>query len=116
MKKIIILSGILVLLLVGGCTTQKITGEAVQENVKEINIDAFRFGYEPSQITVKKGEKVRLVVNNVDTPHGIRIPEFDAKGENIVEFTPDKTGEFEWYCSIPCGSGHMTMSGQIYVE
>lgn len=97
------------------------TGSAVKitsgvSGVKEFNVKAFQFGYDPDVITVKKGEKVRIKINNTDVPHGIRIPELDVKDENQVEFTADKAGEFAWYCTIFCGEGHRQMSGRLIVK
>ncbi|PIN87334.1 cytochrome C oxidase subunit II [Candidatus Woesearchaeota archaeon CG10_big_fil_rev_8_21_14_0_10_44_13] len=115
MKKMIL---ILVVLLLAGCAKNASTGQAVTDvdGVKEYDVDAFRFSYTPDEIRVKQGDDVRININNVDTPHGIMIPDFNAEGENTVEFTADKKGEFAWYCLIPCGSGHMQMRGKIIVE
>ena len=91
------------------------TGSASQDqrNVKEFTIKAFRFGYEPDAITVNKGDVVRLVIDNTDALHGIRIPEFGVSGDDVIEFTANKTGEFTWYCTNMCGSGHRAMNGTL---
>jgi cytochrome c oxidase subunit 2 len=92
-----------------------VTGCSI-ENVVEFNIEAFRFGYTPNVIRVNQGDNVKLNIDNVDTPHGIRIPELGVSGENTVEFTANEKGEFTWRCLIPCGQGHMVMNGTIIVE
>ena len=96
------------------------TGDAIKTDasnaIKEINVKAFKFGYTPEEITVNKGEKIRIKIDNVDVPHGIRIPDLGVEGENMVEFTADKEGEYTWYCLIPCGKGHMTMQGKLIVK
>lgn len=97
-----------------GSTVKTTTGENSQ--VKEFRVDAFRFGYSPETIAVNKGDKVKIIIDNTDVPHGIRIPDFKVGGENEIEFTADKAGEFTWYCFIPCGSGHMTMKGTLIVK
>ncbi len=86
------------------------------KEIKEFTIQAFRFGYSPDTISVNKGDKVRLNINNTDVPHGIRIPELNIKDENRLEFTADKAGQFDWYCLVPCGSGHMQMKGKLIVK
>lgn len=85
-------------------------------NVKVINIDASRFQYTPGTITVKKGDHVKIIINSIDTPHGIAIPELGVSGVESVEFTADKAGTFEFHCPTPCGSGHRTMKGTLVIE
>ena len=83
---------------------------------KEFTIQAIRFGYSPDTISVTKGDKVRLNIDNTDVPHGIRIPELNLQGENSLEFTANQVGQFDWYCLVPCGSGHMQMKGKLIVK
>jgi len=118
MKKIVFIWVILLILFLSGCSSNNITGNAIggKETAKEFNIDAFQFGYSPDAITVNKGDKVKININNVDVPHGIRIPDLGLKGEKTIEFTADKTGEFIWYCLIPCGQGHMQMKGKLIIK
>lgn len=89
---------------------------AQKPTVKEINIQAFRFGYDSDTVTVNNGDIVRLKITNVDTRHGIRIPALNLQGEALIEFTANTTGEFDWYCLIPCGTGHMQMKGKLVVK
>jgi len=87
-----------------------------QQSVKEFTVKAFRFGYEPDAITVNKGDLVKLVIDNTDTLHGIRIPDLGVSGNDVIEFTANKTGEFTWYCAVMCGSGHRAMNGTLTVR
>ncbi len=84
--------------------------------IREISVRAFSFGYEPSIINVKKGESVRIVIDNTDFPHGINIPSLKVKGIDQVELTINQEGEFPWYCAAYCGEGHGRMSGKIIVQ
>lgn len=117
-KKLVI--GIVVLAVIIGViflVNSKITGNVVKsEDVKVFKIDAFRFGYTPDLIEVNKGDKVRIEINNKDTLHGIRIPDLGIKGNEVLEFTADKTGEFIWYCTNMCGQGHGDMQGKLVVK
>lgn len=60
-----------------------------------------------NKITVKKGELVRLKVTDTKGMHNINIDEFNIhvetplNEEKIIEFTPDRTGDFIYYCSKP---------------
>jgi len=126
MKKYILIVIILVIAIVAGIFIKKsITGDAVitgnsinniKSETKEFTVKAFRFGYTPNTISINKGDKVKIIVDNTDTLHGIRIPELNVKGNEILEFTADKTGEFDWYCNNMCGEEHKTMRGKIIVK
>ncbi len=86
------------------------------DGVKEIIIDAKRFDFNPSLINLKLGEDVRFRINNLDTTHGIKIPEFGVSGNEVVEFNANKKGRFDFYCNNFCGEGHKAMKGKIIVE
>ncbi|MEK6859737.1 MAG: cupredoxin domain-containing protein [Nanoarchaeota archaeon] len=118
MKKYIIIVGIIIILAIAGIFALKsFTGKVIaQSDIKEFTVNAFRFGYSPDIITVNKGDKVKIIINNTDTLHGIRIPELNLKGNEAIEFTAEKTGEFDWYCTNMCGKGHMEMKGKLIVK
>ena len=115
MKKILIITLIVVLM---GLAIFKFTGNSVKDNeeIKEFNVKAFRFGYSPDVIEVNKGDKVRINIENTDTLHGIRIPDFGIKGNENLEFEANKSGEFTWYCTNMCGSQHKEMQGRLIVK
>lgn len=114
-KKILVGIGILVLVLIVFIFLG-FTRKVVSEDVKEFNIEAFRFGYSLDVIRVKQGDKVKIVVDNIEGIHGIRLSEFDVAGMESVEFVADKKGEFIWYCNNYCGEGHTSMQGKLIVE
>ncbi len=93
-----------------------ISGSVNSGDTKVITIDAVRWQYAPETITVKKGDKVKIIVTNKDTAHGIAIPDFGVSGADSVEFTADKTGTFEFHCPTYCGQGHKEMKGTLIVE
>ena len=86
-----------------------------------IDVTAKRYGFEPAEITVKKGEAVELEVTSADVPHGLRIRELKidlrvSKGKKAdTVFTPQTTGTFVGHCSVFCGSGHGEMTLTIHV-
>lgn len=118
MNKTAIIIGIVAILLVSSIFVLKsFTGNSVKENdVKEFTVKAFKYGYTPDTITVDRGDKVRIKIDNTDVPHGIRIPDLNLKNNNLIEFTADKRGEFTWYCAVYCGEGHMKMKGNLIVK
>jgi cytochrome c oxidase subunit 2 len=92
-----------------------------QNDPRTIEITAKKFAYEPSEITVKKGVPLLLVIKSVDVAHGLRFRELslDTKinkgGTAELRFTPEKTGDFVGHCSVFCGSGHGSMTLTLHV-
>lgn len=88
---------------------------------RRVEISAKRFGFEPAEITLKKGEPVDLVLKSNYVPHGLRFRELNvdvrvAKGGTAdVHFTPDKAGDFVGHCSVFCGKGHGSMALKLHV-
>lgn len=122
---------IVVLIILGFVVFNKpsnITGGVINNNVpfsgetKEFTIEAFRFSFNPSTIEVNQGDKVKITAYSKDVPHGLSIPGYgvnlylDGLKEQTAEFIADKKGTFRFYCSVPCGSGHSTMGGQLIVR
>lgn len=101
-----------------GCAGMDI-GDA---NAKEFVVVASKYKFEPSTITVNKGDRVRLTLKSADVSHGIWIREFgvnlaaDAGGQKTIEFVADKEGTFNFDCSVYCGEGHLEMSGRLVVN
>ena len=88
----------------------------------ELQIAAKKYEFNPSVITVKKDEHVRLIITASDHDHGFKLDAFKMnqrlkKGEPAtVDFIADKAGEFPFQCSVVCGLGHHKMKGKVVVE
>lgn len=86
-----------------------------------ITIHAERYKFVPSEITLKQGQKVKLIFISSDVPHGIAVTDlgisanFSKAHPNQVVLTPDKFGTFEGECSRYCGAGHGKMKLEIHV-
>jgi len=94
----------------------KSSSELMTKNIKEINMEAGSFYYKPNTITVKKGETVKIVMHSVSMMHDFNIDELNVRmpivkngDTGIVEFTADKVGTFEYYCSV----GQHRANGQV---
>ena len=93
-----------------------------QGSLKEFTMTARTWAFEPSEIRVNKGDRVKLTITSVDVAHGFAIPEFNVNArlepgqQTTVEFTADKAGTFSFFCSVVCGSGHSGMRGTLVVE
>ncbi len=90
--------------------------------VREIMMTACKYRFDPKEIVVKKGERVRLVITALDRDHGFRLDAFNLnqkleKGKpTSLEFTADRAGTFSFKCSDLCGLGHPKMKGELIVE
>ena len=94
----------------GQTTTTQTTAAQVTESSDDVDLvielTAKDFSFSETSITVKKGQTVRVELTITDGTHDWVLDEFSAKtkqastGTVTVEFTADKTGEFEYYCSV----------------
>jgi len=90
--------------------------------VREIKMTAKKYEFNPEEIPVKQGERVRLLVTATDRKHGFQIEALGLKTElpegkeTAVEFTADKPGTYEFKCSVRCGWRHGSMKGRLIVE
>jgi cytochrome c oxidase subunit 2 len=97
-------------------------GQATSSGYHQFAMTAKNYEFDPGVITVKKGEKVRLIITATDCDHDFRLDAFDInqvlkKGDpETIEFTATKAGTFEFKCSVYCGKGHRKMQGKLVVE
>ena len=86
-----------------------------------IRIVAKKFEFNPSEITLKKGEPANLELIAIDRIHGFSLKALgiraDVKPDQsvIVRIVPDKVGTFVFACDIFCGDDHEDMQGVIKV-
>ncbi|HHL39719.1 MAG TPA: hypothetical protein ENJ37_04375 [Deltaproteobacteria bacterium] len=110
-------------------------GIVEKNGVKEVHIKAFSYGYVPRNIRVNKGDKVRLIVTNIDKaagitknpdvimgltiygPYGLRTNLTAPRGISVMsEFVADYAGEYEIYCQHFCGPLHLEMRATFFVD
>ncbi len=96
---------------------------AAQSNdPRVIEVIARRYVFEPAQIDVTEGERVRILVKSGDGLHGFEIKKFKVSKEIprgsdavAIEFTATEAGSFPILCSVYCGDGHNDMKGTLVV-
>jgi len=94
---------------------------AMSEN--EIAVEGGEFKFTPSEITVKKGEKVKITFKNTGSVQhdyviedlGISTKRVNPGQEDSVEFTPNESGEFKFLCSVG-NHEELGMLGTLIVE
>jgi cytochrome c oxidase subunit II len=110
-----------------------------EQTPRVIAMTAKDFEFDPAEIHLKVGEKVRLQVISADRTHGIHISAFPdgarantppglafifgedcwklKKGEAVpVDIEATEPGTYSFVCCKSCGTGHKRMTGRIYVE
>ncbi len=96
--------------------------QAMAADEPVIRITARKFEFSPHTLTLKKGVPVVLEVTALDRVHGFNLPDFGVRSDLVpgkvtrFRFTPDKTGEFVFFCDVFCGDGHEEMSGVLTVK
>ena len=82
-----------------------------------------RGNFWPRRLSLPVGKKVKLRIRNVDTvTHGFAIPAMGVEAQEIkaghyiiVEFTPQKPGEYDFYCTAWCSESHLQMRGVLEI-
>ena len=89
-----------------------------------VRINAERFNFTPSDVSVAPGADIEFHLTSDDTAHGFRIlgqavdiaiPK-RGRGTATVRFTPPGPGTYVFECSRMCGAGHSFMRGTIRVK
>ena len=93
-----------------------------QSNVKVFNVTGKNFAFSVTEIKVKKGDKVTINFSSIGGYHDLVVDEFKAATQKVqtgsntsVTFTADKTGTYEYYCSVD-SHRKMGMVGKLIVE
>jgi cytochrome c oxidase subunit II len=98
------------------------SGSATQGTTKEFTVTGQNFSFSPTTLTVNKGDTVKITFKNAGGMHDIVFPDFKAQSKVIqagasdtITFTADKTGSFEYFCSV---GNHraMGMKGTLVVQ
>ncbi len=87
---------------------EDITGNvvAIENGYQIIRMEVNRYGWEPDKFVLKEDVPVKWIINGKEINgcnNAIQVPKlglnFDIKrGEQIIEFTPDKEGVIPWSC------------------
>ncbi|AGA57363.1 heme/copper-type cytochrome/quinol oxidases, subunit 2 [Thermobacillus composti KWC4] len=85
---------------------------------KSFEIKAKNWAFEPTEIRVNKGDTVEIKLVNEEGFHEVEIKGYGKKikADESITFTADQTGEFDFICSVFCGTGHDDMIGKLIVE
>jgi cytochrome c oxidase subunit 2 len=91
------------------------------EKVHTVTVHAKKYAFVPAEITLHKGETVKLKLISDDVDHGLAVRALDIradmpKGKPVeVVVTPEQAGDFAGTCSHFCGMGHGSMNFVVHV-
>lgn len=97
--------------------------EQIDSEIKEIAITGNDFSFSPSKITIKAGQKVKIVFENKGSVHhNLIIEELGISTKTIgngqtdsVEFIASTQGKFDIICSVP-GHKELGMKAELIIE
>ena len=103
-------------------TTPTPTTPAPTATTKSFTVTGANFSFTPTTLTVNKGDTVKIHFVNSGGFHDWVLDEFNVKTPTIqggatadVQFVADKTGTFEYYCSVG-DHRQMGMKGTLTVK
>jgi heme/copper-type cytochrome/quinol oxidase subunit 2 len=76
----------------------------------EVSIQASQSGFEPSEVVLRKGEAVRIVLSSADREHCFAVDAFRIEKRILpgrptsFDFTPERAGRFPFYCCLESGA------------
>ena len=91
------------------------------QDTRTVTVTARRFEFSPNQITLVRGETVRLQVRSEDVTHGLFVRplgiDLDIAPDRTTEVTvtPQQAGTYRAICDHFCGAGHGGMKMTILV-
>jgi cytochrome c oxidase subunit 2 len=109
-------------------TKVRTEGECANPRVEQVGneyvayVQAFAFGYLPSEMRFKVGRKVTFYVTSPDVQHSFHVHHTNINVQVIpgeiakVSYTFTKPGEYPIICNEYCGIGHANMISKLIVE
>lgn len=102
--------------------TNEASPSTVEGGMVELKLDASNYKFSTNELKVRKGDRVKITLTSTGGTHDLKIDQFnvatkvvDTGMSDSVEFTADKVGSFEYYCSVGNHKA-MGMKGILVVE
>lgn len=98
-----------------------VAGAALARPGLEIRIRASAGGFEPAELSLRKGEVVKVVLTAEDREHCFALDAFRVEKrivpgrETSFDLTPDREGRFPFYCCVEEGEAAAVERGFLVV-
>jgi cytochrome c oxidase subunit 2 len=95
------------------------TASGGAQAAQELKLEATNYQFDKTEYRVKKGQDIKVVLDNKQGVHGVEIKGLNVKldaSKPSQTFKADKEGTYDIICSIPCGPGHINMKSKLIVE
>jgi len=87
----------------------------------EVAVKVSKRGFQPSRITVRRGETTRLVLSAAEGEHCFAIEAFRVEKRVVagrptrLDLTPGQAGVFPYYCCLESGEAARIERGELTV-
>ena len=87
----------------------------------DVEIRASGGGFEPSEVTLRKGEAVHIVLSSADHEHCFAVDAFRIEKRILrdrptsFDFNPGRAGRFPFYCCLETGNAAEVERGEFVV-
>ena len=87
----------------------------------DVAVRVSKRGFEPSRITLRRGETTRLVLQSADGEHcfaidALRVEKRVVPGRPThLDLTPERAGVFPFHCCVESGDAARTERGELTV-
>ena len=96
----------------------------LKDGYQEIRMEVNRYGWSPDKFLLKKDVPVKWIINGKELNgcnNAIQVPEYGLnfdikKGEQVIEFTPTKTGTVSWSCWMGMIPGVFVVKDDVNVN
>jgi cytochrome c oxidase subunit 2 len=94
---------------------------AAPQGPAAVEVRASKRGFEPSQVTLRRGETAHLVLSSADGEHcfaidALRLEKRIVPGRPTrFDLTPDRAGTFPFYCCLESGDAAARERGELVV-
>jgi plastocyanin len=96
--------------------------DGTASSVQTLTIDSFKYGYSETELRVREGDTVTVVLTSSDGLHDWVVDELNVRTDKIqagerteVTFVATKAGTYEFYCSVGDHRA-LGMVGKLVVE
>ncbi|WP_188207705.1 cupredoxin domain-containing protein [Alkalibacillus aidingensis] len=87
-------------------------------STSQVDLVANNWDFDQDEYVVDEGDEVTITLTNDEGMHNVAIDGLDVEvdGGDEATFVASEAGEYEIYCSLPCGEGHDEMTTTLVVQ